>query len=119
NRDAGESLAMILDVLGADVRVAHDGVAALGIMDTFEPSVVILDIGMPGMDGYEVARRIRSGFPGRNVCIVALSGWGQEEDRRRARDSGFDHHLIKPVEIATLQALLGSLEPGHPVVHAS
>jgi len=117
NHDAGDSLAMILKLLGADVRVAHDGPAALEILKSFEPNVVLLDIGMPGMDGYDVARRIRSDFPERGVILVALSGWGQEEDRRRARDSGFDHHLIKPAEVATLEALLRSLEPEPTVLH--
>ena len=111
NHDAGDSLAMILKALGADVRVAHDGPAALEALEAFDANVVLLDIGMPGMDGYEVARRIRSDHPQREIVIVALSGWGQEEDRRRARDSGFDHHLIKPAEIATLQSLLHSLDP--------
>jgi len=64
---------------------------------------------MPGMDGYEVARRIRGGFPERRAALVALTGWGQEEDRRKARDAGFDHHLVKPAEISALQKLLASL----------
>ena len=115
NRDAGESLAMILRFLGSDVRVAHDGPASLEILESFEPDVILLDIGMPGMDGYEVARRIRRDFPGRGATLVALSGWGQEEDKQRSRDSGFDHHLVKPVEIAVLESLLTSLEPGQTV----
>jgi CheY-like chemotaxis protein len=71
--------------------------------------VVLLDIGLPGMDGYEVARRIRSDFPERQPALVALTGWGQDADRRKARDAGFDQHLIKPAEIGALQALLTSL----------
>jgi CheY-like chemotaxis protein len=71
--------------------------------------VVLLDIGLPGMDGYEVARRIRQGFPTRRAALVALTGWGQDRDRREAREAGFDQHLIKPAEIAALQALLASL----------
>jgi signal transduction histidine kinase/ActR/RegA family two-component response regulator len=114
-RDAGESLAMILRHLGADVRVATDGLAALDVLGSFEATVVLLDIGMPGIDGYEVARRIRAQFARRRIALVALTGWGQEDDRRRARESGFDHHLTKPVEIATLLALLASLEPVRPV----
>jgi len=72
--------------------------------------VVFLDIGMPGMDGYEVARRIRAGCSARMPAIIALTGWGQEADRQRAREAGFDHHLVKPADIGALQALLASLE---------
>ncbi len=71
---------------------------------------MLLDIGMPGMDGYEVARNIRARNPHRHVAIVALTGWGQDKDRRRAQDAGFDHHLIKPAEIGALQALLSTLD---------
>ncbi len=109
NQDAADSLGMILQHLGADVRLAKDGVEALEAFKTYDPAVVLLDIGMPGMDGYEVARRIRSGFPDRRTSLVALTGWGQEEDRRKAREAGFDHHLVKPAEISTLQSLLSSL----------
>ncbi|HJQ62636.1 MAG TPA: response regulator, partial [Burkholderiales bacterium] len=109
NRDAADSMGMLLQVLGADVRIARDGVQALQEFTSYDPAVVLLDIGMPGIDGYEVARRIRSGFPGRRASLVALTGWGQEEDRRRAREAGFDHHLIKPADVETLQALLASL----------
>jgi PAS domain S-box-containing protein len=117
NRDAAESLGMVLKFLGADVRVARDGPEALEEFHAYDPAVVLLDIGMPGMDGYEVARRMRKNFPGRRPAIVALTGWGQEKDRLHAREAGFDHHLIKPAEIGALQALLASLDdraPGHP-----
>jgi CheY-like chemotaxis protein len=100
---------MILRFLGADVRVVHDGRAALDAFQTYGPAVVLLDIGMPGMDGYEVARQIRSRFPDRRTALVALTGWGQEEDRRRAREAGFDHHLIKPADVGALQVLLASI----------
>ncbi len=109
NRDAADSLSMVLDILGADVRVAHNGEEALTVFAEHTPEVVLLDIGMPGMNGYEVARNIRSRFPDYNTWIVALTGWGQEEDRRRAQDAGFDHHLTKPVDLDALQELLGSL----------
>ena len=109
NRDAADSLGMLLQVLGADVRIARDGAEALQAFTAYDPAVVLLDIGMPGMDGYEVARRIRNDFPDRRAALVALTGWGQEEDRRRARDAGFDHHLIKPADVETLQVLLASL----------
>jgi PAS domain S-box-containing protein len=112
NRDAADSLGMVLKFLGADVRIARDGPEALQAFDTYQPSVVLLDIGLPGMDGYEVARTIRSRFAGRKTAIVALTGWGQDSDRRQAREAGFDHHLVKPAEIGALQMLLASLEEG-------
>ena len=110
NRDAADSLGMILKFLGADVRIARDGLEALEAVQTYDPSVVLLDIGMPGMDGYEVARTIRTRFPGHRPTIVALTGWGQDKDRGRAREAGFDHHLIKPADVGALQVLLASLD---------
>jgi PAS domain S-box-containing protein len=109
NHDAANSLAMLLQYLGADVDVAHSGSEALERFDVYAPAVVLLDIGMPGMDGYEVARAIRAREAGRRVPLVALTGWGQEEDRRRARAAGFDHHLVKPADIDALQGLLAAL----------
>jgi PAS domain S-box-containing protein len=111
NRDAGDSLAQVLVMLGAQVRVAADGTQALAAFAQFDPHVVLLDIGMPGMNGYDVARAIRERFPRQQAALVALTGWGQEEDRRRAREAGFDHHLVKPAEIRQLQRLLGGLRP--------
>jgi CheY-like chemotaxis protein len=110
NADAGDTLAVILDMLGAEVRVARDGAEALETFAAYQPSVVLLDIGMPGMNGYEVARAIRSRFPGHPTVLVALTGWGQEDDRRRASEAGFDHHLLKPAEIEALQKLLADME---------
>jgi signal transduction histidine kinase len=110
NRDSAESMGMLLGFLGADVRVAFNGAQALEAYAAYDPAVVLLDIGMPGMDGYEVVRRLRADYPKRRAAIVALTGWGQEEDRRRAREAGFDHHLIKPADLDALQALLRSLE---------
>jgi CheY-like chemotaxis protein len=109
NRDATTSLGMLLNVLGADVHVAHDGPAALQAFDAYRPAIVLLDIGMPGMDGYDVAREIRNRSNGTRVPLVALTGWGQEDDRRRAKAAGFDHHLVKPADIESLQALLATL----------
>jgi CheY-like chemotaxis protein len=109
NRDAADSLSMVLKFLGADVRVARDGPEALEAFEAYYPSVVLLDIGMPGMDGYEVARRIRAQSPGPRPTIVALTGWGQENDRREAREAGFDHHMVKPAEIGALKELLRSI----------
>ena len=110
NRDAAESLGMLLKFLGADVRVVGDGRSALEIISSYRPSVVLLDIGMPGMDGYEVARRIRAQPDLGEVMLIALTGWGQEDDRRRSQSAGFDHHLIKPADIGALRALLDSVE---------
>jgi CheY-like chemotaxis protein/two-component sensor histidine kinase len=106
NRDAADSLTMLLRSKGHDVRVAYDGPAALAAAGAFGPDLVLLDLGMPGMDGYEVARRLRGmpAFAGR--VIAALTGWGQEADRRRTREAGFDHHLVKPVDPAELETLL-------------
>lgn len=108
NCDAARSLAMVLRSLGAYVHVANDGPTALDALDAYSPSVVLLDIGMPGMDGLEVARRIRDRRKGRQALLIALTGWGQEEDKRRTREAGFDHHLIKPADISALQRLLVS-----------
>ncbi|MBA3595248.1 MAG: PAS domain-containing protein [Polaromonas sp.] len=110
NHDAGDSLAMVLDLLGAEVRVARGGVEALDMFASFQPRVVLLDIGMPGMNGYDVARAIRSGYPGHPVTIVALTGWGQDDDLRRSREAGFDHHLVKPADLDALQDLLSSID---------
>jgi PAS domain S-box-containing protein len=109
NRDAAESLGMLLRLLGAEVHVVCSGPDAFEALATYQPSVVLLDIGMPGMDGYEVARRIRQEPEYRGVTLIALTGWGQEEDRRRTQDAGFDYHLTKPAELTTLQTLLVSL----------
>ncbi|MEZ4240150.1 MAG: response regulator [Myxococcota bacterium] len=108
NVDAAESLGMLLSAMGAEVAVEEDGPRALARFPTFRPEIVLLDIGMPGMDGYEVARRLRATPGGSEVLLVALTGWGQEEDRRRARDAGFDRHLIKPADLEALKELLNT-----------
>jgi CheY-like chemotaxis protein len=110
NRDAADSLAMFLANEGTEVRVAYDGPRSLEILDVFEPTVVLLDLGMPGMDGFEVARQIRQQRRFQSLTLIALTGWGQEEDRRRCSAAGFDHHLVKPVDLAVLQRLLAFLE---------
>jgi PAS domain S-box-containing protein len=112
NHDAGDSLGQVLDMLGAEVRVARDGAEGIEAFAAHRPSVVLLDIGMPGLNGYDVAREIRTRFPEHPATLVALTGWGQEDDRRRAREAGFDHHLVKPAEIDALQKLLSSIEGG-------
>jgi signal transduction histidine kinase len=106
SRDGGESLAMLLRVLGAEIALAHSGRTALDCVNSFRPDVVLLDIGMPGMDGYEVARRIRSNPLNRHIQLIALTGWGQDEDRQRSTAAGFNHHLVKPADIEQLRQLL-------------
>jgi PAS domain S-box-containing protein len=112
NRDAAESLAMLLRATGHEVRTAHAGPAALEAARAHRPEVVLLDIGLPGLDGYEVARRLRAepGFKG--ALLVALTGYGQDEDRRRSQAAGFDLHLVKPVDLATLQDALSRAGAG-------
>jgi CheY-like chemotaxis protein len=109
NRDAATSLAMMLDLMGHETRTAHDGLEALEAAAAFRPDVVLLDIGMPRLNGYDTARRMRDQPWGRGVVLVALTGWGQEEDRRKSHEAGFDQHLTKPVDPAGLERLLDRL----------
>lgn len=109
NRDAATSLAMLLRMHGHEVEIAHDGVSALALASTFLPHLVFLDIGMPAMDGYEVARRLRRQPGMETVVLAALTGWGQKEDRRRTSEAGFHHHLVKPLEVAALERVLSVL----------
>jgi signal transduction histidine kinase/ActR/RegA family two-component response regulator len=109
NRDAADSLGLLLKILGANVQVVHSGQDALAVLKDFRPTVCLLDIGMPGMDGYEVAHRIRRQPGFRHVTLIALTGWGQDEDRRHSQSAGFDYHLTKPADIDALQVLLSSL----------
>ena len=111
NRDAAESLGMLLRMLGNEVHTAHDGLEAVGAAAAFQPDVVLLDIGLPKLNGYDAARRIRELAGGPEMVLIALTGWGQEEDRRRSTDAGFDHHMTKPIEFAALQALLAERNP--------
>jgi signal transduction histidine kinase/ActR/RegA family two-component response regulator len=106
NEDAAASMGMLLKYLGTDVEIAHDGPTALSTIDRYRPDVVLLDIGMPGMDGFEVARRIRERAEFDSIVLIALTGWGQAEDRSRTREAGFDHHLVKPADIRALQSVL-------------
>jgi CheY-like chemotaxis protein len=116
NVDAANSLAKVLRrIYKQDVRAAHGGPEALAIAGEFRPEVVLLDIGMPGMDGYEVARRLRSSPNTSTSLLVALTGWGQDSDRQRAKEAGFDHHLVKPVDPEAIRALLADL--ALPVLH--
>jgi CheY-like chemotaxis protein len=111
NLDAATSLATLLGLLGHEVEVVHDGPAALAAARTNAPDVALVDIGLPGMDGYAVARRMRE-RSGKKVMLVALTGYGSEEDRERALAAGFDHHLVKPVDLDTLEGLVAELGAG-------
>jgi CheY-like chemotaxis protein len=106
NVDSARTLGMLLKFLGADVHVVNDGASALAAVEKYRPDIVLLDIGMPGMDGFEVARRLRAREDLHTLTLIALTGWGQEDDRRRTREAGFDHHLVKPADITALQSLL-------------
>jgi signal transduction histidine kinase/ActR/RegA family two-component response regulator len=110
NRDAADALAALLRRLGSEVETANNGPAALEAIQSFRPSVVLLDLGMPGMSGYEVAQRARGLPGGQELILVAVTGWGQEDDRRRTREAGFNHHFVKPVEIGILQDLIAEIQ---------
>ena len=112
NRDAADSLGMMLKMMGAVVHVEYDSYAALAALGKFKPNVALIDLSMDGMDGYEFARRIRGIADYKRMALIALSGWGQDDDRRRSRDAGFDFHLIKPPDVDALQALMASLSGG-------
>ncbi|HZU34709.1 MAG TPA: ATP-binding protein, partial [Gemmataceae bacterium] len=107
NQDAVETLAKLLRLDGHEVRTAYDGPTALGLARTRPPDVVLLDISLPGMDGFEVARRLRQDLGLKQALLVALTGYGHEEDRRRSRQAGFNVHLVKPVDVRALESLLG------------
>jgi CheY-like chemotaxis protein len=108
NVDSANSLGMLLKIIGHDVRTARDGNEALTVAADFRPDVMLLDIGMPGMDGYELARRVREQPWGKSAMLIAVTGWGQDQDRQRSREAGFDQHLVKPVELEALEKLLGA-----------
>jgi CheY-like chemotaxis protein len=105
-RDAADSLTALLRTLGHEVHVAYDGEAAIAAAESHRPDTVLLDLGMPKLNGYETCRLIRAQPWGKSICIVALTGWGQEADRQRTTQAGFNHHLVKPVDTADLMELL-------------
>ncbi len=106
--DTAESLAVLLRLWGHDVRIAHDGPTALAVAALYRPHVVLLDVGLPGMDGYQVARRLRNDLRLRKTFLVSLTGYGQDSDLWHSREAGCDSHLLKPVEPEVLQRLLAS-----------
>jgi CheY-like chemotaxis protein len=106
NRDAAESLSILLQIEGHEVTVVHDGEAAVAAFEAVRPHVALLDIGMPGLSGYEIAREIRKVPHGSAITLVAVTGWGQDSDRARALEAGFNHHFTKPVEPDVLTALV-------------
>ena len=110
-RDVADSLALLLQALGCEVEVARDGLEAVEAAGRFRPDLVLLDIGMPRLDGYAACRRIREHPWGKHMTVIALTGWGQEDDRLKTQEAGFDGHLIKPVEPAVLLDLLNSWNP--------
>ncbi|MBX6314789.1 MAG: response regulator, partial [Isosphaeraceae bacterium] len=112
NVDSARGLARLLKLLGHDVRTAGDGAEAIAAAQSYQPDVVLLDIGLPGMDGYEVAKRLRKDTACRDCVIIAVSGYGQEDDRRRSREAGFNHHLIKPIDPNALLTLLNKAPTG-------
>ena len=109
NVDAADTLAAVLDMMGHTTQVAHDGAQALAMAPQFLPDVIFLDIGLPGMSGYEVARALRQTAAGSKVILVALTGWGAENDRSQSSAAGFDHHLTKPANLLAIGELLATL----------
>jgi CheY-like chemotaxis protein len=106
NHDSAETIAMLAELWGHQVRIVHNGPAALAEAPVWRPNVVLLDIGLPGIDGYEVARQMRQDPALAGVLLIAMTGYGQERDRRLSQEAGFDHHLVKPVDPVMLQGLL-------------
>ncbi len=110
NLDAANSLALMLRFMGSEVRTVHDGLSALETAAAFKPDMIVLDIGMPKLNGYDTCRLIREQPWGKDVLLAALTGWGQDEDRRRSREVGFDEHLVKPIEPEMLEKLLARVK---------
>jgi CheY-like chemotaxis protein len=114
NRDSAESLALLLAAKGHEVRTEFDGERAVEAAEAFRPHVVLLDLGMPRLDGYEAARRIRALPEGRDVVLIAQTGWSQPEDRRRSQEAGFDHHVVKPIPSGSLEKLFARPRRAEP-----
>lgn len=113
NRDTAESLALLLQITGNETYTAYDGEDAIIAVEKYKPDVVLLDLGLPKLNGFDACRRIRQQAWGKDIVLVALTGWGGEDDRRRSKDAGFDEHMVKPVELAAVEKLLASLPAEH------
>lgn len=109
NVDSAESLGLLLELLGNKVEKVHDGLQAVDLASTFQPNVILMDLGLPSIDGYEAAKRIRHNFGDHKVVIIALTGWGEAEDRIRSKEAGCDYHFVKPIDLSTLEKLLQTL----------
>lgn len=112
NVDAAHTLAILVQLAGHDVRIAYDGPPALTMAQAFQPQVVLLDLNLPAMDGYEVARKLRARPETHEAVLAAVSGWGQPEDKRRSKDAGFDRHFVKPVDPNIITKLLSDARSG-------
>ena len=112
DQDSAESLALLFQMMGHDVRAAQSGLAAIDVAAEFRPDLIVLDIGMPGLDGYEVCRRIRQHDWAQTIVIAALTGWSRDEDRDRSEQAGFNHFLVKPVDPKALEELIAGLMRG-------
>jgi len=110
NHDSADSLGLLLELVGNEVRVVHDGQTAVEVANEFQPRVVLLDIGLPTLNGYEAARKIRKQPWAKQAVMIAVTGWGEDVDRRRSKQAGFDHHLVKPVDLDALTALLATVQ---------
>jgi CheY-like chemotaxis protein len=111
NRDGAETMGMLLEMSGHEIYIAHNGADALKIVGSKRPHVGLLDIGLPDMSGYELAQRIRQAGDGERMILIAVTGWGQTDDKRQAKAAGFDHHLTKPIDPAQLEPLFSALSP--------
>lgn len=109
NRDAAESLAMLLKMMGHNVHTAYDGDEAVTAAREFQPHVVLCDIGLPKLNGYEACRQIKAQAWDKKMILIAVTGWGQDNDRRKTQEAGFDYHMVKPVDPQTLMKLLAGL----------
>jgi CheY-like chemotaxis protein len=111
NQDAADMLAVVVEKFGHEVRVAYDGEQAIAVAGGFQPEIILMDLGMPKLDGYAAARHIRRQSWGQEVLLVALSGWGQDGHKKQAKEAGFDHHLVKPADATQLRQLLANAIP--------
>jgi len=114
NRDGADSLSELLKMMGNDTRTSYDGQQGVALAEDYRPDVILLDIGLPTLNGYEVCHLIRQQPWGRDILLIAVTGWGQDEDRRRSREAGFDHHIVKPVHPQALLSMIAMLNVGNP-----